>query len=86
MERKVDLQAGGVNGRHDEGAFGCHIILGQPEGLLDYLGNHWCWCPVAEDLLDDLSGIGHFVQDLASDGGFQVWPHPGLLFPNLQAV
>lgn len=38
MEReKAYLHASSSDGGHDEGAFGCHVVLSQLEGLLHYL-------------------------------------------------
>ena len=74
-----------MDGRHEEGSFGSHIVLRQPKGFLHDLGHHGGGRPIAQHLLDHLPSIGHAVQHISRYLGMQVRPHLCLLLPHLHA-
>lgn len=80
-----DLEAGGVDGGHEQSAFGSHVVIRQSEGLLHDLGHHWGRRPVAQHFLDHLPSVGHSVQHVSRYLRLQVGPHLCLLLPHLQA-
>ncbi len=85
-EAAGDLEAGGVDGGHEEGALGRHVVIRQPEGLLHDLGHHGRRRAVAQHLLHHLPRVRHAVQHLPPYLLLGVWPHLRLLLPHLQAA
>ena len=78
-----DLEARGVDGGHDDGPLGCHIVLRKPEGLLHDLGHHGGGGAIPQYFLDNLSCVRHLVQHFPGDAGLQVRPQTRLLLPDL---